>query len=64
MRAVDDRDQAHLPPSRRGMTWNDTASIDRHRNMTPAQRVSKALQISRAALRFARAPRSPHERGR
>jgi hypothetical protein len=46
------------------MTWNDTASIDRHRTMTPAQRVSKALQISRAALRFAHAPRSPHERGR
>jgi hypothetical protein len=44
-------------PSQRGETWNDTEAIDRHRAMTPSERVALAIQISRAALRFAHAER-------
>jgi hypothetical protein len=46
--------QAALP-SQRGETWNDTEAISRHRAMTPSQRVALAIEISRAALRFAHA---------
>ena len=45
-------------PSKRGETWNDTEAIDRHRMMTPSQRVALAIEVSRAALRFATAPRA------
>jgi hypothetical protein len=44
-------------PSERGETWNDTEAIDRHREMTPEQRVALAIEVSRAALRFAEAGR-------
>jgi hypothetical protein len=49
-------------PSQRGETWNDTEAINRHREMTPSQRVALAIQISRAALRFAHAKRVPDDR--
>jgi hypothetical protein len=49
-------------PSQRGETWNDTEAIARHRAMTPSQRVALAIEISRAALRFAQAERVPDER--
>jgi adenylate kinase len=48
--------------SQRGETWNDTEAINRHREMTPTQRVALAIQISRAALRFAHAKRVPDDR--
>ena len=50
-------------PSQRGETWNDTEAINRHREMTPSQRVALAIQISRAALRFAHAKRVPDDPG-
>ena len=40
-------------PSQRGETWNDTESINRHREMTPSERVALAIEASRAALLFA-----------
>ena len=40
-------------PSQRGETWNDSEAIDRHRLLTPAERVALAIEASRAALRFA-----------
>jgi hypothetical protein len=40
-------------PSERGETWNDTEAINRHRSMTPSQRVALAIEASRAALLFA-----------
>lgn len=42
-------------PSQRGETWNDTEAINRHRAMTPSQRVALAIEVSRAALMFANA---------
>jgi hypothetical protein len=48
-------------PSQRGETWNDTEAIARHRTMTPSQRVALAIEISRAALRFAHAQRVPDD---
>jgi hypothetical protein len=44
-------------PSQRGETWNDTDAINRHRALTPSQRVALAIEISRAALRFAQGER-------
>jgi hypothetical protein len=44
-------------PSERGETWNDTEAIDRHRLMTPSECVALAIEVSRAALRFADAGR-------
>jgi hypothetical protein len=44
-----------------GETWNDTEAIARHRAMTPSQRVALAIEISRAALRFAQAQRVPDD---
>jgi hypothetical protein len=52
----DDPAAADLP-SQRGETWNDTEAINRHRAMTPSQRVALAIEVSRAALRFAEAGR-------
>jgi hypothetical protein len=49
-------------PSQRGETWNDTEAINRHRAMTPSQRVALAIEASRAALRFAEAPRVSDDR--
>jgi hypothetical protein len=37
-------------------TWNTPEDIERHREMTPEQRIKKAIELSRAALRFAAAP--------
>lgn len=48
-------------PSSRGETWNDSEAIDRHRLMTPAQRVALAIEASRAALRFAEGKRVTHD---
>src|SRR6478672_6005893 len=42
-------------PSQRGETWNDTDAIARHRAMTRSQRLALAIEVSRAALMFARA---------
>jgi hypothetical protein len=49
-------------PSQRGETWNDTEAINRHRAMTPSQRVALAIEASRAALRFAEGQRVPDDR--
>jgi hypothetical protein len=51
-----------LLPSQRGETWNDTETINRHRLMTPSEHVAKAIEVSRAALRFAHAKRAPDDR--
>jgi hypothetical protein len=48
-------------PSQRGETWNDTEAINRHREMTPSQRVALAIEASRAALMFAEASRVPDD---
>jgi len=40
-------------------TWNTPEDIARHREMTPDQRIKKAIELSRAALRFATAPGRP-----
>ena len=50
-------------PSQRGETWNDTEAINRHREMTPSERVALAIQISRAVLQFAHAERVTDDRG-
>jgi hypothetical protein len=44
-------------PSQRGETWNDAEAIARHRAMTPSERLALAIEVSRAALRFAQAER-------
>jgi hypothetical protein len=49
-------------PSQRGETWNDTEAINRHREMTPSQRLALAIEASRAALRFAEGARKPDAR--
>jgi hypothetical protein len=54
------RPDAQLP-SQCGETWNDTEAIARHRALTPSQRVALAIEISRAALRFAQAERIPDD---
>ena len=38
-------------------TWNDQDCIDRHRELSPDERVRLAIEASRAALRFARGRR-------
>jgi hypothetical protein len=38
-------------------TWNTPEDIARHRAMTPEQRLRRAIELSRAALRFANARR-------
>jgi hypothetical protein len=48
-------------PSQRGETWNDSEAIDRHRLLTPAERVALAIEASRAALRFADGKRLPDD---
>jgi hypothetical protein len=48
-------------PSQRGETWNDTEAINRHREMTPSQRLALAIEASRAALRFAEGAREPND---
>jgi hypothetical protein len=40
-------------PSQRGETWNDTEAINRHREMTPSERIALAIEASHAALLFA-----------
>src|SRR4051794_1518825 len=42
-------------PSQRGETWNSTEAIARHRAIAPSQRLTLAIEVSRAALLFARA---------
>ena len=46
---------AHEPRDRdqRTNTWNDPRSIDRNRELSPAERLRLAIEASRAALRFA-----------
>jgi hypothetical protein len=48
--------------SHRGETWNDTEAINRHRAMTPSERVALAIEASRAALRFAEGARGSDDR--
>jgi hypothetical protein len=48
--------------SQRDETWNDTAAIDRHRELTPSQRVALAIEASRAALLFAEGKRAADAR--
>lgn len=38
-------------------TWNTPEAIAQHREMTPEQRLRKTIELSRAVLRLARAPR-------
>lgn len=38
-------------------TWNTKRAIDHHRSLTPAERLSLAIELSRAALAFAAAGR-------
>ena len=38
-------------------TWNSPEAIAEHRGMSPEQRLRKAIALSQAALRFARAER-------
>ena len=38
-------------------TWNSPEAIAEHRAMSPEQRLRKAIALSQAALRFARAER-------
>jgi hypothetical protein len=49
-------------PSQRGETWNDTEAINRHRLMTPSERVALCIEISRAALMFEAAGRRAREK--
>ena len=39
--------------TQRTNTWNDRRTIDRHRELSPAERLRLAIEASRAALRFA-----------
>jgi hypothetical protein len=39
-------------------TWNAPEDIERHRRLTPEQRLRKTIALSRAALRFAAAERT------
>jgi len=48
-------------PSQRGETWNDTEAINRHREMTPSERVALAIEASRAALLFAEGKHLPSD---
>ena len=41
-----------------GNTWNSPEAIARHREMSPEERLRKAIALSQAALRFATAPRT------
>ena len=38
-------------------TWNAPEDIERHRRLTPEERLRKTIAVSRAALRFASAER-------
>ncbi|MDA0167524.1 nucleotidyltransferase [Solirubrobacter taibaiensis] len=49
-------------PSQRGETWNDTEAIDRHRRMTPSERIALAVDATRAAMLFANSNRRSEER--
>lgn len=42
---------------RGGETWNTKRAIEHHRSLTPAERLSLAIELSRAALAFAAAGR-------
>jgi hypothetical protein len=42
---------------KRSTTWNDPRSINRHRQLAPAERIRLAIEASRAALRFAQGRR-------
>lgn len=44
-------------PNRSDRTWNTPEDIRIHRSMTPEQRLRKAIELSRAARRFAAARR-------
>jgi len=45
------------PPEVEPMPWNTPEAIARHRSMTPEERLHRTIELSRAALRFARAER-------
>lgn len=56
-----DRELEELPPSAEGDeqgTWNTPEAIARHRLMAPEERLRRAVELSRAALRFAGAQRA------
>lgn len=53
--ACDHRYERNDKSARR--TWNTPEDIQRHRLMTPEQRLRKAIAVSRAALRLAAAGR-------
>ena len=57
----DDQSPRDLP-SQRGETWNDTEAINRHRLMTPSERVALCIEISRTALMFEAAGRRAREK--
>ena len=35
-----------------GTTWNDAERIDEHRKLSPAERLRRTIEVSRATLRF------------
>ena len=45
------------PPEVEVTPWNTPEAIARHRSMTPEERLRRTIELSRAALRFARAER-------
>lgn len=49
------RDIPH--PEQGQRTWNTPEAIARHRAMTPGQRIKKTVEISRQAIKMARARR-------
>jgi len=42
-----------------GRTWNSPERIAEHRQLSPAERLRRAIEVSRAALRFAQGGRRP-----
>jgi len=39
--------------NRAGTTWNDAERINEHRKLSPAERLRRTIEVSRATLRFA-----------
>jgi len=44
-------------PRDAGKTWNDPERINEHRALSPAERLRRTIEVSRATLRFAHGPR-------
>lgn len=46
-------------PATAGRTWNDAARIAEHRALSPAERLRRTIEVSRATLRFTHGTRRP-----